>query len=222
MKIKSLSTLQLVEKQATKWRMQNYDQEIKVPKIPVITISRESGCGGGIVADKIAAKLGLDLFHQEVVHQIAKSAHVSTFLVESLDERGLSMVEDWITAMINERHLWPDEYSQILMKVIGTIGRHGHAVLVGRGANFILPRDNRFRVRLVADQTFRIHQVASAKKVSLDEAKRKVVQTDADRKSFIRKYFNADINNPCNYDLVIDIHTLGIDKTADLVCSVFK
>lgn len=37
------------------------------------------------------------------------------------------------------------------MKVITTIGKHCRAVIVGRGANFILPSEGTFRVRVLAD-----------------------------------------------------------------------
>jgi hypothetical protein len=110
------------------------------PAISLVTVSREPGSGGKLIAQGIAERLDFDLFHQEVIHEMAQSAKVSTRVVESLDEKGLSMLEDWISAVVHRRHLWPDEYLQHLLKVVSTIGEHGRAVLVGRGANFILPK----------------------------------------------------------------------------------
>ena len=92
-----------------------------------------SGSGGRIVATRLADKLGIAIFHQEVINEMAKSADVSEKLVETLDERGLSTLEDWISSLVHERHLWPDRYMQHLMKVVGTIGKHGRAVVVGAG-----------------------------------------------------------------------------------------
>ena len=70
---------------------------------------------------------------------MAESAHVSVQLLETLDEKGATMLEEWISSLVDSRHLWPDQYLQHLMKIIGTIGKHGRAVVVGRGANFVLP-----------------------------------------------------------------------------------
>jgi cytidylate kinase len=70
------------------------------------------------------------------------------------------MIEDWVSAAISERHLWPDEVSRVLMRVIGAIGRHGKAIIVGRGANFVLPPENRFRVRIIAPLELRVNRVA--------------------------------------------------------------
>ena len=97
------------------------------------------------------------------------------------------------------------------------IGKHGRAVIVGRGANFILPPDNRVRIRVVAPQITRIQNVAKNFKVSEDEAKRRVIRTESDRRAFIRKYFNADITDPINYDLIINTGTLSIDEAVDII-----
>ena len=108
------------------------------------------------------------------------------------------------------------------MKVIATIGRHGRAIIVGRGANFVLPPEKRFRVRIVAPQELRVQNVARDLDIPVDEAKRRVIRTNSDRRAFIRKYFNADISDPINYDLVINTETLSVDAAIDTVCSAIK
>jgi cytidylate kinase len=103
------------------------------------------------------------------------------------------------------------------MNVIGTIGKHGRAVVVGRGANFILPPEQRFRARITASQKLRIENVAREFNLSPDEAKRRVIKTESNRKAFIRKYFNADIADPTNYDLVINTGTLSVANAVDVI-----
>ena len=138
-------------------------------------------------------------------------------MLATLDERGLSILEDWISSLVYQRHLWPDEYLQHLMNVIGTIGKHGRSVVVGRGANFILPPEQRFRVRITASQRWRIQNVARDFNLSENEAKRRVIKTESNRKAFIRKYFNADISDPTNYDLVINTETLSVGNAVDVI-----
>jgi cytidylate kinase len=113
--------------------------------------------------------------------------------------------------------LWPDEYLKHLLKVIGTIGKHGWAVIVGRGANFILPADKRFAVRIGAPQLWRIDNVSREFSISTEDAKRRVIRTESDRRAFIRKYFNADIEDSTNYDLVINSATLSVDSAVDVI-----
>jgi cytidylate kinase len=209
----------ITEEQVQRWQIMRKEEKEEKRGISIITVSREPGSGGRIIASRLAEKLGIDIFHQEVINEMAKSADVSEKLVETLDERGLSILEDWISSLVHERHLWPDRYMQHLMKVVGTIGKHGRAVVVGRGANFILPPEKRFAVRIVADQTWRIQNVAKEFDITPGEAKRRVMRTESDRRAFIRKYFNADIADPTNYDLVVNTATLDLDDTVKVISS---
>jgi len=210
---------QLVEEQVHRWQLMHTKKEVEKEALPIITISREPGSGGRIVAQKLAAKLNVEVFHQEVLHAMAKRAEVSEQMLATMDEKGLSILEDWISSLVYDRHMWPDEYLQHLMNVIGTIGKHGRAVVVGRGANFILPPEQRFRVRITAPRRLRIQNVARDFNLSEDEAKRRVIKTESDRKAFIRKYFNADIADPDNYDLIINTETLTVAYATNVIAA---
>jgi len=217
MKSKARFIEQIVEEQVQRWQISMSEKKEEVILAPVISISREPGSGGRILAQKIAEKHALDLFHQEVIYEMAASAKVSKVFMQTLDEKGLSVLEHWIASTVHQRQLWPDQYLQHLMKVIGTIGKHGNAVIIGRGANFILPPDGRFRARVVAPREVRIANVARDRGVSRDEAKRRITRTESQRRAFIRKYFNANIADPANYDLVINTETIDIDRAAAIV-----
>ena len=208
---------QIVEEQVHRWHIQNQEKPAEKASIPVVTVSREPGSGGRIVAQRLSARLGFEVFHQEVLHEMANRAEVSRQLLATLDERGLSILEDWISSLVYDRHLWPDEYLQHLMNVVGTIGKHGQAVVVGRGANFILPPEQRFRVRITASRKLRIENVARNFDLKPAEAKRRVIKTESNRKAFIRKYFNADIADPTNYDLVINTDALTVENAVDVI-----
>lgn len=216
------SIQQIVEEQAYRWQRANIEFKPEQPRMPVITISREPGSGGKLVAQEVAKRLGFDLFHQEVIHEIAKSSQISSQLIKTLDEKGLNVLEESIATLVHQRHLWPDEYLKQLMKVIATIGKHGQAVIIGRGANFILPPENRFRVRIAAPRKFRAQHVANQYKISMDEALRRIIRTDSDRKAFIRKYFNADIADPLNYDIILNTGSMEIRDAATAICAVFE
>lgn len=219
MKGKARSIERIVEEQIKNWQLSQAERRKKKVPAPVITISREPGSGGRLLAQEIAREHALDLFHQEVLHKMAASAKVNATLLETLDERALNTLENWIASLVHERHLWPDQYLQHLMKVIGIIGKHGGAVVVGRGANYILPPENRFRVRVVAPLEVRIDHVARNFDVSRDEARKRVIRTESDRRAFIRKYFNADISEPTQYDLVINTENISIERAAKTVGS---
>ena len=221
MKTVSRSIQQIIEEQVQKWQAMVAQQKKKEVYYPVITLSREPGSGGRLIARGLAEKLGLDLFDQEVVHEMAKSANISTRLVETLDEKGVSTLHEWVSALVDSRHLWPDQYMQHLMKVVGIIGEHGRAVIVGRGANFIIPKDMKLSIRIEASLDVRVKNIANEFGVPEEEARRRAIRTESDRKAFVRKYFNADIADPMNYDMVINTGKFSIPEAIDMIASLY-
>ncbi|HVO66656.1 MAG TPA: cytidylate kinase-like family protein [Syntrophales bacterium] len=210
----------IVEEQIKRWQI---DQKKKYKKTirPVITMSRLPGAGGNSIAQRLAQELKIDLFDREIVEKIAESSRVSKLIVESLDEQDSSILNDWIRAL-GENHMWSYEYLQHLTKVVGAIGAHGHALIVGRGASFILPQEVCLRLLVVAPLQTRIDNVAKAYGVSEAEAKRRVLLTESDRKAFIRKYFNEDLMDPLNFDLVLNTKNLSIDAAVNIVKEAFN
>ncbi len=69
------SVEKLVEEQVQRWQLMCAENKKEEDAISVITISREPGSGGRTVAQELAEKLGFDLHHQEVLHQMAESAN---------------------------------------------------------------------------------------------------------------------------------------------------
>ena len=206
----------LVEEQITRWQS-NRKRKYKKPIRPVITISRLPGCDAWNIAKQISADLEIDFFDQEIVDEIAKNADVSRRVVETVDEQDNSIVLDWLSVLTTERHLWPNEYLDQLTRLIGTIGAHGHAVILGRGASYILPKEICLRVLVVAPLELRIRNVKDTYGVSEKVARQNVVNRESDRVAFIRLYFHADILDPVNYDLVFNMEMNEQDTVLEMV-----
>ena len=201
----------MIEEQVSRWERLRSEGKKKEKHLPVITVSREPGSGGSLVAKGIAQQLGFDLFHGEIIERMAESVQMNIRILKTLDEKGRSLLEDWLSMFVSEKHLWPDRYLNHLMKVIGTIGKHGKAVIVGRGANYILPLNEQFRVRILAPLEMRVQNVVREFSVPEEEARRRILRTDSDRRAFIRRYFYADIADPLNYDLLINTGTISVE-----------
>ena len=217
MKPKTRSIEQIIEEQVRRWQIIQTEEKKADERISVITISREPGSGGNILGERLSQQLQFDLFYQEFVHQMAENAHVSVRLLETLDEKGASVLEEWISSLVDKRHLWPDRYLQHLMKIIGTIGKHGRAVIVGRGANFVLPPEKRISLRVISPLETRIRNVSQEFGAAAAEARSRILKTESDRKAFIKKYFNEDIQNPLNYDVIINTEDLSVDDAVNAV-----
>ncbi len=140
MKLNPRGIHKIIDDQIQKWEKLRAISPAEEEQPFAITISREAGSGGRIIAPRLAERLGYDLFHREIIQKIVEDASVSERLLETLDERAFNILDEWVSTLVNERHLWPDQYLKVLMKVIGAIDKHGRGVIVGRGSSFILPR----------------------------------------------------------------------------------
>jgi cytidylate kinase len=206
----------IVEEQIARWQT-NRKRKYKKPIRPVITISRLPGCNAWDIAKEISEALEIDFFDREIVDKIAENAEVNRRVVETVDEQDNSVVLDWLSTLTAERHLWPNEYLDHLTKIIGTIGAHGHAVILGRGASYILPKEVCLRVLVIAPVELRIKNVKDTYKVSEKVARQNVVGIESDRVAFIRRYFHADMLNPINYDLVFNMEMCDRDSVVEMV-----
>lgn len=223
----------MVEQQLKKWRtrigegegLDVFDYGLEIEKVkggPVITISREPGSGGSEIARKLATDLSMDLMGGQIIQHVAESARMSRKVIESLDEKEVTLRDTLLNTLFRDRHLWPDEYLQHLTKVIATVGRYGNAIIVGRGANYILPQTETFRVRIIAPLEHRIRRVMEDRKYEKAQAEQYVVKRENDHKAFVRKYFNADVADPNQYDIIINTGKVTIEGGAVAIKVAFK
>jgi cytidylate kinase len=218
MAIKNVSIDQFVKQQVKKWEGQfTGKKDTEAALIPVITVSMEPGSGGSMIAEKIAEQLELDYYHRDIVEKIAKTAKIRSQVVNSLEKERLTGVKDFISSLVEDQYIHPDTYLRHLLVVISTIAKHGRAVIVGRGANFVLPAEDIFAVRVVAPLEKRIREVALTHRAPIEQANRRVIQRESRRKAFVRHSFNADIADPINYDLTINTGRMSIDAAVEAI-----
>ncbi len=215
------SVTQLIEDHIQQWQVGG-KRKYKQPIRPVVTLSRLPGSGGEVLGRKLAENLKISYFDNEIIEAIAKSAKVGDTIVETLDEQDRSMLSDWISALLGDQQLWPYEYLHHLSRVVGAIAAHGHAVIVGRGAGFILPPEISLRVLVVAPMEDRVRNVAEMFKVPEEEARKRVIRAESERRAYIRRYFNVDMMDPIYYDLIINTQYLTIDNGVEIVKAAYN
>jgi len=221
-KAKSRSLNHIVEEQITKWQRPRIEleQNHASPR-PCISISRDPGSGGTEVARRLAKDLGMDIIGSKIIQQVAERADISEKVIASLDEKEVRRRDFWIDSMFRTRHIWPDEYLRYLTKVIGTIGKQGNTIIIGRGGQFVLPPEETFRVRLVAPREIRIRNVMRDSNTDFETSERYVYKTEADRNAFHCKYFGADWTNPIYYDLIVNTGYMGIEGATAAIKAAF-
>ena len=215
----------IVDQQIKRWEL-----EKKLPKEaesrpakpgPVITISRQRGAGGSIVAERLAELTGFSHINREIIDQICRETGAQKRLVESLDESMRSNFQLWVDGIVQGRIIDTSDYLKTLVRIIGIVSHHGKAIIVGRGANFIVGDENGFHVRITADYEHRVKSIMSRWDLDRNRAEEEIEKTDQHRKKFIKSNFDRDINDPTAYDLMINSTYLDIDKIAGLILNSY-
>ncbi len=211
-----------INDQLKQWeKIRDYEKKRGETRLPPITVSMEAGSGGSVVARQIAERLGFDLFHREIIQAIAESGHISADKLEAMEKARYSGVQDFIASLLDDRYLWPGVYRDHLKKVVNAVGMRGGAVIVGRGAIFILPRAETLSVRVVAPLEVRVQNVSRTFKVSDEQARKRISNRDSKRAAFVKTTFNADIADTIHYDLILNTGKLSIEEAAETVSTMW-
>jgi len=209
----------IVQAQLEKWQRDGINQNEFV-----ITVSRQAGAGGSEIARILAQKTKMDLMAGQIIQHVAESSKMSAKVIETLDEKSVSAMESWVKSIFSSQRPSPDEYLGHLSRVMATIGKHGNAIIVGRGANYILPPETTFRVKIIAPLDYRIESMMRIRNLSREESKKYIEKRDAERIAFVRTYFQSDWLevNPLSFDMVINTQKVGINGAVASILVSFQ
>jgi cytidylate kinase len=117
-----------------------------------------------------------------------------------------------------EPHVSDSLYMKTMTAIIRDLGGRGDVVVLGRGSQMIL-RDlpGALHVLTLAPQELRIERLAEREGISLEEAKRRVHDSDRARPAFYRKFWKVDVHDPSFYDITLHTLQLTYDVGAELV-----
>jgi len=193
----------------------------------VITIEREYGAGGSLVAAELARRKGWQLLDQQLTCAIAKAAEVDEHVVARREEKCDPMLHrlakvfwrgshERSLPISDEKIFGADELVHHAQQVIEKKAEEGNCVIVGRGAPYILrARPDAFHVFVYGSREKKIRRLVCLK-MSEKDATEMVDTIDRERAAFVKKYFDADW--PCRrlYHLMLNSDH-GIEHVTNVV-----
>ena len=195
--------------------------------VRIITVEREYGSGGAVIARRLAERLGWKIWDEELTAEIARVANVDTRSAARCDERRDPFLYRLFKVYargsyerslpIGESRVFDtDCMVEVLHKVIENVASRGNCVIVGRGSAYILRNHpDAFHTFIYAPVEEKISRVMSLGK-SREEARSLVEEIDAERAEFIRHYFGAQWPARWLYNIMIN-SKFGDEFTAELI-----
>lgn len=214
---------QLIDKNLRSLKLSLFAKKTPDKNLPLITISREKGSGGRMIAHLVAKKLGnpWKVYHKEIVEEIAKNTHLEKELINEIDEKHVSLIDDLVSNFFGKKNLSLSGYYKQLIKIISTINQRGFAIIVGRGANFLLP--HALKVRTICEFEQRITWLMKFENISRREAMARIEKSDRERREFIETLFHHDHRKARHYDLIIRTSSdLSIEDASNLIVKLAK
>jgi cytidylate kinase len=190
-----------------------------VPKLiqPYLAISRETGADGGELARRVAHRIGWKVFDRELLDYMAEHYHMSRLSLEFVDETAASWFHEMFGKWLETHLVSQAEYVSRLGRIVLLAAQHERTIFVGRGVQFILPRDAGLMVRIVAPLKQRVACIVERRQCTQREAEKFVEESDRGRAQFVERYFHRDLADPHLYGLVINLAQVPMDDAVELI-----
>ena len=195
----------------------------------IITISRQFGCGGHDVGEKLAEEFGIPFYDKELVELAAEKSNIHAGALKEFDERATNsflyslQAGNYSLRGINAPLFYEMPINDKLFiaqsEVIKEVAAKGPAVIVGRCADYVLENTEHkyISVFIYGSLEYRIKRVMEAFNIPRNKAKDMVVKTEKQRRTYYDYYTSKQWGVITNYDLCINAEKTGIDKTVELL-----
>ncbi len=195
--------------------------EIKQRK--VVTISKLPGSGGKEIAEIVARRLGLKVFDHTIVTKLAEYT--------GMDKEAFSIIADvtgdtkdfWLYRIFGGGELSHDTIKRHLTNVIQALARSEDCVLMGRGSHVALKDLADIRVRVIAPEDVCISRIMEKEGCSKEEATETYNKVAASSGKFVWSVFDSRLNDPTNFDLVINTEKMSdYELCADVIIAAME
>jgi hypothetical protein len=181
----------------------------------------------------VAVDLGFQLWDDELIAYVARKADAEPSVVRELDEHPRDLLRDVFSSLAHLRarvdagSFWGArvsgaKYRSLITLAVGELAKRGGAVIVGRGANFLVEPEQALRVRVVCPLKQRVDRHARKAQVAWAEAAQQVQQKDQERELFVRHLCAEHCADPANYDLIVNTRDLSEEAAARLITSAYR
>jgi len=185
----------------------------------IITIAREYSSGGRYVGKLVAENLGIKLYDKEFITKVAKESGLSEEYIEENEQQ-----RDTLASLNNGYYLGLSNSDELFLKEAETIKKIANGescVIIGRCADFVLKdRKDVLKVFIYSDMPDKIKRVTGIYGLPKSKAEKEIKRINRLRANHYKFYTDREWKNNDNYDICINSDTLGVRKTAELICKI--
>jgi len=191
---------------------------------PVVTISREAGARGNSIAMALVNELQASktipkkrpwtVFNQNLLDHCIREHNLPQMTVEYFPEDKPEEIRVLIGEVLG-LHAGAYTNARKVAETIRTLAEAGNVIIVGRGGNLISANvKHAVHVRFVGAPEIRVRHFAKLHKLAPEAAADEILKRDRGRKRYIKSTFGRDIEDPLQYDLIINTDRFSNEAVA--------
>jgi cytidylate kinase len=176
---------------------------------PVITLSREFGCEGYPVAEKlcdlVSERTGDKwiLIDNAILEEVARNHNISEDILHHLGEN--NRILDEVMATFSTHWKTDRDHFQLLCSYIISLAEQGNVIIVELGGSTIARHiEHSYHFRIYASETFKMDSLSRRLSLPAEEAADLMHRMQKKRNRFNLDFLNLNGHDPALYDLMFN------------------
>lgn len=183
----------------------------------IISVGREFGSGGHLIAKTLADRFRLPFYDNNLLEKVAVEKRISHEQLKKYDEKPINKFLSRTVA--GHTNSMQENIANMQFDYLKKKAASGSSfVVVGRCAESILKDyDCLISFFINGDKDVKLERIKRVYNLSEEDARRLMQTSDLRRKSYHNYFCKGKWGDSRNYDLVINSSSLGLDKTINVL-----
>ena len=178
----------------------------------IISIGREYGSGGRVIAEHLVKTLNVKFYDKNIIEHIAQEKKLNLDQLKKYDEKARNI---WLSRSVDGLSNSPED-------TIAQMQERAQAgesfVVLGRCASYILRDfDCMIKVFVTSDMHHKMERIASIEHLDPVMVEDMIIKNNKKRKAYHNFYSKEKWGDSRYYDLIISTSKIGIDGACDVV-----
>lgn len=199
----------------------------------IVTIGRQFGSGGHEIGNRLAERLNIPLYDQNLIRMAAKEIGISNEAAENVNETVLGrFLSGYVvnlgsyTAFMGADDVGEplsDQMYRVQTELVKKLAQRGPCIIVGRCADYVLgDYTNCINAFVHAFKEDRIHRIMRIYKMTEKQAWDKIKKMDRERKLYYEAHTGRSWGDIESHQMLFNSSLLGIDGTVDILEAIYR
>ncbi len=189
----------------------------------VITVGREYGSGGRLIAQKAAEALGIPFFDRSIINMAAEETGLSADFIRRTEQQKTS---SFLYNLYMSTQSLPvnDQVFIAQSEVIRRVAAEGPCIIVGRCADYVLRSQSgvdALNLFIHAPMEARIRRVREEYKVQAPDMRLYILKQDKNRAAYYEHFTDGQWGKAQNYHLAVS-SSLGLETIVRLLADLMR